>query len=277
MADKKREFFETKQMHKVLLVFKWVVSVILIMVALTVHISVKISERPKNYRFLLCVSSFKRPIFLSGQLWRMMNQTYQNFDISVSVKGIDKDWADKTFMQEWQPFVETGRVILRFDSNRKQMNNFLDTVRDIDLTQYDYFCKIDDDDWYTPDYLEDVNKNINSQKNVTVTGSRNAYILTENIDSVVFRKNNTGLMGPTLCFSRKVIETALEIEKNPSLLKVYLPNDGEEWMFNSREDRILHHLGRSLGTEVHRGGENPKVIFGWQYRSTTRNDSYVRY
>lgn len=249
----------------------------LIGAAVAIYIHTEMEARPKNHRFLLCISSFKRPLFLSGQLWRMMNQTYQNFDISVSVKGVDKDWADKTFMQEWRPLIETGRVILRFDPNREQMHNFLDTIRDVDLTQYDYFCKIDDDDWYAPDYLEDVNKHINSSENVSVTDSTNAYILMENIDKVIFKRNDTDFAGPTLCFSRKVIETALEIEKDPSLLKVYLPNDAELELFIAHEDRILHHLGQALGTEIVRNRGEPKVIYGWQYRSIMRNDNYVRY
>lgn len=264
-------------MHTFLNIFKWSLCFFLMGITSTVYIKTHIDSTPKNHKFLLCISSFKRPIFLSGQILRMMNQTYQNFDMSVSVKGVNKEWAEKTFVKEWQPLIDKGRLILRFDPNGYQMHNFLDTVRDIDRTKYDYFCKIDDDDWYTPDYLEDVNNSINSEKNISVTGSLNTYILTENINEVVFYKNNTELMGPTLCFSRKVIETALEIEKNPKLLETYLPNDAQPFLFIHCEDRVLHHLGQVLGTENLRNTGEPKVIYGWQYRSVTRNDNYVSY
>lgn len=60
---------------------------------------------PKN-RILVCISSFKRPLLLSGQILRFQNQTYSDFDISVSVKGAPKKMVRSTFMQEWQALIK---------------------------------------------------------------------------------------------------------------------------------------------------------------------------
>ena len=256
---------------------KLTVLFVLITMAIVSTFMKPVEWHKKNHRFLLCVSSFKRPIFLSGQVFRLMNQTYQNFDISISVKGVDEHWGKLTLEQEWKQFKKDKRLTVRYDANRGQLHNLLDTVRDIDLNQYDYFCKIDDDDWYAPTYLETVNNELNKQSGIDISHSRNAYIVTENIDTTVFSTNYSGLSGPTMCFSRKVIDIALKIEKDPSLLHTYLPDEPYPELFIAREDRLLHHLARNIGKEQVRIGTEPQVIYGWQYRSVMRNQNYVKH
>lgn len=50
---------------------------------------------PKKHKILVMISSYKRPLLLSGQIIRFQNQTYQNFDISVSIKGAPENWVKK--------------------------------------------------------------------------------------------------------------------------------------------------------------------------------------
>ena len=235
----------------------------------------------KNYRYLLMVSSFKRPIFLSGQIYRLLNQTYQNFDISVSIKGSSNDYGfASTFSREFDGLKDTGKVFIRFDNNGKQLSNLLDTIRYLDIKNYDYFCKIDDDDWYAPDYLESVNRNLNripkNKQTLSSTSYHEGLILTEDVSSTHLNKNNTNLSGPTLCFSRSIIEAALRVEKNPNLIKKYLPK-GHEGMFTQREDAFLDHMSRENGTHIERESLYPSVIYGWQYRSVIRNNGYVNF
>ena len=228
----------------------------------------------KKHRFLVCISSFKRPIFVSGQVFRFMNQTYQNFDISLSFKGVEEPWSRLTFEKEWYRLRKDGRLFLKYDPNRRQLSNLLDTVRDMDLSKYDYFCKVDDDDWYAPEYLENINNELNYYGPVDITHSTNTYILTEDLKKTYMSTNGTDLSGPTMCFSRKIIEMALEIEQNPLKVSEWLPNEpaGLEIL---REDRLLHHLAREIGRERYRRSAEPLVIYGWQYRSVTRNQNYV--
>ena len=256
---------------------KYFVVFILIFSAFITTVIPPIDLHRKNYRFLLCMSSFKRPIFASGQIFRLMNQTYPHFDISVSMKGVDESWSQITFEKEWKQFKEANRLFVRYDENRGQLHNLLDTVRDIDLNRYDYFCKIDDDDWYAPTYLETVNNELNKQENIAISHSTNTYTLTEDVMSTYFNVNGSNLSGPTMCFSREIIKIALEIEKNPDLLHTYLPEEAYSYLFIAREDRLLHHLARNIGQEQYRQADEPQVIYGWQYRSVTRNNNYVKY
>lgn len=250
--------------------------IVVLMAIITTYLpSIDLTQRQN--RFLLCMSSFKRPLFASGQIFRLMNQTYQNFDISLSFKGVDEEWSRLTFEKEWQKLRAEKRLFVRYDENRGQLHNLLDTVRDIDLNKYDYFCKIDDDDWYAPTYLETVNQALNKTDNVSITHSTNAYILTEDISTTHFSRNMSNLSGPTMCFSRKMIQIALEIEKDPNLLQKYLPEEANPGLFIAREDRLLHHIAQNIGKEQLRIDTEPQVIFGWQYRSVTRNDNYVKH
>ncbi len=228
-----------------------------------------------NHRFLLMCSSFKRPMFLSGQIFRLMNQTYQNFDISVSVKGVEPDKSLMTFEKEWRPLIEKKRLFLRYDRNRAQLSNLLDTVRNINLNNYDYFCKIDDDDWYAPEYLESINNSLNStKKEVNITFGGLIYRLWEDIDTTHIVPNTSDWLGPTICVSRKLLEILLEIENNPASYKKYLPDEPDN-LHLTREDRLIHHLGLKMGAQ-NRSTEEPLVIYGQQYPSITRNQGYVK-
>lgn len=103
---------------------------------------------PHTYRILAMMPSYQRPIFLSGQILRFMNQTYPHVMTSVSVKGIPADLFEMMRQKEWQKFIDDGWLRILLDSNKDQFSNMLDTVRNIDLSQYDYFCKVDDDLMY---------------------------------------------------------------------------------------------------------------------------------
>lgn len=241
------------------------------------------SQPQQEYKILLCLSSFKRPIFLSGQIARLLNQTYNKnkYDISVSIKGSPHDSAFRnTFLREFDRFEKTGHVRIRFDKNKGQYANLLDTMRDIDLDKYDIYCKIDDDDWYSNDYVAEVNRAFNTFTQDEFELSSSAYhegfILTENIKQTILNKNYSGLTGPTLCFSREIIKIAFEIEQNPSLIKKYIPDENEN-AFYSHEDRFLDHMARRNGAHIERDSPYPTVIYGQQYRSIMRNNNYVQH
>lgn len=223
-----------------------------------------------QHRFLLSLSSFKRPILLSGQVLRLMNQDYPHFDLSVSVKGFDATVAGDTLLREWEPFIKSGRLNVRFDENKDQFSNLMDGVRDVDLTRYDYVCKIDDDDWYTPDYLSSVNAFLNQSGPVSMTSSRNAYLLVRQSGQTKMIRNFTTLSGPSMCFSVELFKNALAIEADPTVAEQWFDKGYVEAFFGRREDNILHQLGHKMGVVGERNGGAPKMIFGQQFPSVMR-------
>lgn len=223
----------------------------------------------KNNRFLLLLTSYKRPMLLSGQILRLMNQTYSNFKISISIKGTPEKWIKKTFFQEWQPFIDQQKITIRFDDNKDQLSNLLDTIKDINTQDYDYFCKIDDDDWYAPNYLETVNHYLNKEKNIDLTMTRNAVILNNGHPQVEMSLNETNLAGPTMCFSKKILNALISINKDPKALN---PIYKEEVLYRreKQEDALIHHLAQKAGKVQIRSTPNEQIIYGKQYPSVTR-------
>ena len=155
---------------------------------------------PKKHKILVMISSYKRPLLLSGQIIRFQNQSYHNFDMSVSIKGAPDIWVRRMFMQEWLPLMNQGRLFVRFDKNKNQLSNHLDTLRDIDLDKYDYFCKVDDEDWYVPTYLEHVNDWLNKDTDIAMSASRNAAVLEEDKNTAKMKRNKGDMIGATMCF-----------------------------------------------------------------------------
>lgn len=231
----------------------------------------------KNNRFLVCITSYKRPIFLSGQILRFNNQTYKNFHISVAIKGVPQDWTIRTFLNEWQPLIDRGKLTIRFEDNKDQMSNFLDTVRHIDLSKYDYFCRADDDDWYTPDYLENVNKWLKKEPDIALSHSRNTVLLRngEIKDKTVHMfLNNSDLSSITMCFSREVIQALLALEQNPAALEPKISRNLVQQLAFKNEDQLFDLVAQSIGKVQFRNLEEPKAIYGQQYPSVTR-DGYM--
>ena len=232
-------------------------------------------EKTEGKRILACLSSFNRPVFLSGQVLRILNQTYP-VDISISLKGVPEAYAKKTLLKEWAQYIENGRIMVRFDKNKDQYSNLLDTVRNVDLNKYDYFCKIDDDDWYGPKYFENVNMWLNKNDNLTLSYTRNTYIIHAGKDGVKISANVSNLFGPSMCFSRKLIQLALELEKNPQLAEKYIPNAPFSKYKEQREDGFLHKLAIQLGDVQERKTPAEDLSFGWQYTSVMRTPEQIQ-
>ena len=223
----------------------------------------------KNYRILACMSSYNRPIFVSGQVLRLLQQSYP-VDISVSLKGIPDNFVTDALQKEWAPEIASGKVKVRTDINRDQYSNFLDTVRDVNLEDYDYFCKIDDDDWYSPDYFKNVNEWLNRENNLMLSYTIKNMIIDQKDQDVFIYKNTFDIFGPSMCFSRQLIKLALDIEQNPQMAEQYVPNYPLSIYRHYKEDNFLHKLSIAAGKAQERNTPVWDLIFGWQYHSTWR-------
>ena len=248
---------------------------ICLLFVISIPIFQKFLEHKNDKRILVIISSYKRPLLLSGQIIRFANQTYKNFDISVSIKGAPEDYLRKTFMQEWEPLIKKHKLRVRFDKNKNQLSNLLDTVRDTNLENYDYFCKVDDDDWYAPTYLEEVNKWLKKEDNIAISHTTSATILKNKETTAHMERNNTVLSGPTMCFSQKLIKTALDIETNPAALEPLFSAKDITYLKERREDRLLHEIAPLLGGVQERSTSSYNIIYGQQYPSVIRNWGYL--
>lgn len=232
----------------------------------------KFEENLKKNRFLLMITSWKRPILLSGQILRFINQTYDKYTISVSIKGVPEDWIRSTFYKEWQPFIDKGKLLIQFDENKDQLSNLLDTIRNITLDEYDYFCKIDDDDWYAPNYLEEVNRYLNKEKGVDISSTRNMVILENGEKQVKMNYSHLDWSGQTICISRTMVKALMKIEEDPAAYEPLYPASEVLRLRIRKEDALIHKFIRAIGGKPQER-DTPKtdLIYGRQYPSITRN------
>ncbi len=225
--------------------------------------------KQKQYRFLACISSYNRPMFASAQVLRLLRQSYP-IDISISIKGVPEEFVQEALLKEWANEVSKGRIYARIDKNRDQYSNLLDTIRDIDLNKYDYFCKIDDDDWYGPDYFKHINEWLNKEEGIAISHTLQNMIISPGQNGVNVWKNTTHLSGPSMCFSRQMIQKALELENDPKQGDILVPDSKLSQHRDRSEDHFLHRLGRVMGKEQMRDTPVWDLIFGWQYQSVMR-------
>ena len=73
----------------------------------------------RKHKFLLLLSSYKRPIYLLNQIHRMDNQNYNksDFDISISSKGVSDEITKYIILPSIQNLIHEKQVFFRNDKN----------------------------------------------------------------------------------------------------------------------------------------------------------------
>ena len=73
------------------------------------------------------------------------------------LKAYRKLHTEESCFPLFEHFIQEGRLTMRLFPNKNQLSNFLDAIRDLDISDYDLFAKIDDDDLYGRDYFKSIN------------------------------------------------------------------------------------------------------------------------
>lgn len=238
------------------------------------------SLKPRSYRIAGLLSSYKRLKDLQRQIWCMMDQDYPNFHLFVAVKGVSEADFRRVLLPQFRHFIEEGRLTMRLCPNRNQLSNLLDTVRELDVSEYDLFAKIDDDDIYARDYVSLVNRfhsmlppGIGSH----YTGKGGYFWSAKGFPSVAM--GGFGLYGPTIVFPKRVLELLQSYEQNPESILPYFCEKDRTYLrscFSVREDALLDFINRRCGAcnrasfiDVQRRGlsllisqDNPSVLRG---------------
>lgn len=205
------------------------------------------TKRRPDCKIAACLSSYKRLPDLQRQIWCMMDQNYPNLHVFAAVKGIPEGTYRRTVLPLFEHFIQEGRLTMRLFPNRNQLSNFLDTVRDLDVSGYDLFAKIDDDDVYGRDYFKSVNHfHLHLPPEFSsfycgpgeYLGARGGYPFSRN--------GFFGCFGPTLVFSREVLEKLMVCEKNPRMISQISPRLRHAG-YGFTEDNFMHMIMLDTG------------------------------
>lgn len=182
-----------------------------------------------NYKFAICCSSYKRFDNMQLQIYQMLHQKYDNFHVFVACKGISEYNFNKYIKPQYQKYIDEGKLTIRHFPNKNQFSNFFDTIRGLNIEGFDYFCKIDDDDLYSPNYIKTYNELANKFPNNNFFYRKPSWRLVrknyKGFVSLEFSGDNV-YMGPTLCMLKSLIKKLREAEESISNLKAYIEKEG---------------------------------------------------
>lgn len=208
--------------------------------------------KPIN-RIAVLLTSYKRLIELEHQIYTMIHQTWAPAMIYVAVKGYPENFVRRFLAAK---FAEFPHVCIRIMPNRNQLANLLDCIRGEDVSQMDYFLKIDDDDHYPRDYIahvrDQVNKAIAEGRDIHGHGIKHAFVQNRlGMHMNIFRYAHRSFWGGTLGFSPEVLDLLQGIEANrPDALEA---TEGKKMAV---DELIIHLVSRENGMCEFDGREN---------------------
>lgn len=236
------------------------------------------------------MTSYGRVPELLSQVRSMMDQTYKNFHMFVAVKGITEVIYQEVIVPQLRHYVNERRLSLCLTGNTNQLINFLDTIRGYPLDEYDLFLKIDDDDFYHPDYLKYYAETIS----MCPEGTSIYYGKRPTIKTVyqmfgawtirdTFRESEYFGYGHMLALGRPIIDHLFAVERKPSLLleDAKLTGWSDGMNIGWREDRYIFEMMMKRGHSIdiapvfEKAGITPSYIGGYMLsNSWTRNPEF---
>lgn len=217
------------------------------------------------------IYSYKRLVELQHQIYTMLNQDEVPERIFVAVKGFSEYHVNLFLKKKFSRF---NSVVIKCVTNKNQLSNLLDCVRGEDLGLFDYFLKVDDDDFYPADYVARVKRLMNRKlvKNPDLMGHAFARVhnLRRQEGSLVFNEVQPGYcFGGTLGFRREVLDFLFQVERNPAVLQDVTGSG------SVAEDQLIQILMRRMGgMYVHRDLE--EYVYNEGTASVMRNrDNYM--
>lgn len=208
--------------------------------------------RHDQLKMALMLSSYKRLSDLQRQIYCMLDQSYQNFHLFVAVKGIATHIFKLILLPQFKKYIDSGKLTLRWCPNKNQMSNLLDTIRGKDIDDYDLFVKIDDDDFYSVDYLKTVNdfhNTIPKHHSSLSVGVNWCIGKGEHVEFDGMKRKDYQIFGATSCMKRPIINALINYERDPSVLPTRfasLRDAGCEGI-GFAEDHVIFHLMQHSG------------------------------
>jgi hypothetical protein len=182
-----------------------------------------------RYRKLaLMMASYKRPSDLLRQIYAMMDQAYPKdmFHLYVSIKGIDTA-SMYSLISPVLHFVKEGRLTINRAENSDQFTNLMDTIKGIpedELKSYDKFLKIDDDDFYSREYLARVNGFYTYVNDDVSTNCRNmttGLLKTAGLNNPIVHSVPSTYYGGTLVFTYDCLKEFDKCRTDKAVLQKY--------------------------------------------------------
>lgn len=101
---------------------------------------------------ILCfTTSYNRPYYIYNIINNILNQSYQDINYSINLNIDDNKKEYEALLKD---FENDTRLKINYNNNQDQHTNYIRSIQGFGHTNYDLFFKIDDDDIYHKDYIQ---------------------------------------------------------------------------------------------------------------------------
>ena len=182
----------------------------------------------------------------------MMHQTYSDYHLFVAVKGVSEFIFQKILLPAFQEFIDAGKLTLRHFPNKNQIANFIDTIRDLDISDFEIFAKIDDDDFYGREYLTIVNDFhcLIPQHHGSCYIGTNPVKYSNSDGYMSLQFEGFQVFGASMVFTAENMKEIIKYEANPALITDYTrrcDNGNAHCNFGFSEDNLYHMIMKDSG------------------------------
>lgn len=173
---------------------------------------------PKEWKVAALIPSYKRFEDVIRQIHGMLGQSYPP-DIYVAVKGLSKYHVENILKPMFRSALEAGKLHVNYYPNSNQLANLIDPIRGYDVEPYDLFAKIDDDDFYGPDYFRHLIDFHNTIPYGYSSFHKEHYLHYSMNNGMPRFKTEWGwIFGRTLVFTREVLKKMQAIDADPDVI-----------------------------------------------------------
>lgn len=202
-------------------------------------------------RIGILIPAFRRPVETRNAIFSALNQNYDDYKVFVALKGYSEDYANILFINEFSNFIEEGKLVIKICSNKCQISNTLDCIRGEDISDIDYFIKMDNDDVYLGNYVsncvDSLNEEYEADNYPDALGTHFAYDIKSNKNFTWFvERYRNQVYGNQLGFSPKVVKILFEVEQGDFNSLDELGIDKNNYR-SLMDDNLVCDIARALG------------------------------
>lgn len=236
-------------------------------------------QKKRYKRIAVCLTSYNRPVDLQRQLYAMLDQDYPKecYKVFACVKGLSEFYYKNFIHPNFKHFEEAGRLRIYTTSNKNLLSNFLDTIRDVDLSDYDLFLKVDDDDFYARNYLKSIDEfhsSVNDGRSSTTGGLM--WALDKSNDIFVPYATMFPVCGATWALTPEAVKELRALEYDEAeKTKIKELNSHADFL---TEDALMAFVASDKGIAMRHSGvysdikENPPILINRTTKSVMRGD-----
>lgn len=199
----------------------------------------------------ILIPAYRRPVETRNAIFSALNQDYEDCKVFVALKGYSEDYAKMLFINEFCDFIDKGKLVIKICSNKCQISNTLDCIRDEDISDIDYFIKMDNDDVYLRNYVSNhvdfIRDEYEAGNFPDGVGTHFAYDIKIGKNLTWFREQyRNQVYGNQLAFSPQVLEILFKVESGDfqPLKELQINKDNYRSLM---DDNLVCDIARALG------------------------------